>query len=211
MAEPLAYSVAALVTVPVYPVEVTSVEILDDSTSPTGARLFAPHLDDLTMTSSPKTLLPDHPLELHFSLPACIGVGSGSNSAVARAISTHLRVSINWQVAATSGECARMSPVAAITCDGYWRTRILQSPSVWAKASAIDLDRVTVDSAPVAMGQVPVTVRVGYNHSIAPAGLVLAAATNGDVPALWAALGDGGSTEESAVRGGLSGPMLYDE
>ena len=47
-------------------------------------------------------------------------------------------------------------------------------------------------------------MRVGYNHAVAPAGAVHAAAMAGDMPALQVALIAGGSTEEAdaEVRGG---------
>ena len=69
-------------------------------------------------------------------------------------------------------------------------------------ASAPDGSRVTCMSVSVAgcevdLGEAPACVVVGFVHTPASEGPVMDAAEAGDLPALWGALDNGGSTEEA--------------
>ena len=71
-------------------------------------------------------------------------------------------------------------------------------PGPWkADAASITVVSLSLAGRPLFCDCLPATMRVGYNHSRAPAGAVFAAAGAGDVPALWAAIEAGGSTEEA--------------
>lgn len=70
-------------------------------------------------------------------------------------------------------------------------------PGTWAHAKAITVVSLVFADQPMSSERLPVTLRVGFNHAPAYARAVYAAAKAGNMPALQAALDDGGSTEEA--------------
>ena len=196
----LAVEVASLCAfLPVGPVEISVVDVLDDPARPTSARLSAPFLDDLTLVYEKSVLLPNSPLDFGLGGDSST-MGLESLSALASCLDTHLRVTIHPDLSTTSCDAMRhtlVAPVSArVTNAGAGvRVRVLALPAAWSEAT--HMTTRFMDLAGIRLLPPPESVRVGFNHSRAPVGRVFMAATNNDVPALVAALIAGFSTEEA--------------
>lgn len=220
MADTLTRQVTSLVVIPLDPVELTSIDILEHSESPSGARLYASSLSDSELTV-PTTLFHDQPFDMYlvpFS-ESSISMGPASAAAVDRAVSANMIVTLGLHFNATEEVITISTRISGNVFDSRLRIRVLQLPTLWAAVDHISLHEIRFAETVKWAGKLPANVRVGCNHSVAPECEVYAAAVSGNVAALWAALADGGSTEEAndvsgldpfkEVSGMLPGHTLY--
>ena len=194
-------------TIPVGVLEIPAlvIEPCESVTSAIKARLISPYACALATTRIPARVHADRPLEIAVRL----GAGAGVAASIASCISAHARVTIS--VAVSGQPRAQVSvPVSARPSDGGWIIRALIRPAAWAEAASVTLVSLSLAGRPLPCDCLPATLRVGYNHALAPEGAVFAAARAGDVAALQTALDAGGSTEEAdEVRGGANQAGLY--
>ena len=173
----------------------------DSATSVIEARLVSPYASSFAMTGVPARVHADRPLELEL---AAVGLVAGNGAAVAIAswLSAHACLAIALELPGQPREEVSFA-VSARPSGGGWIFRALVRPVAWANAVSVTVVSLSLVGRPVPCGCLPVTLRVGYNHALAPVGTVLFAAQAGGVAALQAALDTGGSTEETGeVRGG---------
>ena len=201
MAHTLTRQVAALIAIPLDPVEQTIIDILEHPESPSGARLYASSLCDFVLQTLPKIIFRGHPLDIYLALfsklEPSILIGPASAAAVDRAVSAHMIVTLGLHFNTAEEARTISTRISCTVCDTRLRIRILQSPALWAAADHISLQDIRFAEALQWAGRLPATVRVGCNHSLAPEGGVYLAAVSGNVAALLDALADGGSTEEA--------------
>ena len=170
-------------------------------------RLVSPSASEFALNRVPPLVHADRPLELEL---AAVGQGAvaGAAESVASWISAHAFLQIFVEV--PGHPQGRVSlRVKARPSEGGWIVRVLVRPAYWANAASVTLVSLSLAGRPLLCDCLPATLRVGYNHAPAPEGPVFAAAKAGDVPALLAAIEEGGSTEEAdEVCGGeRGGPM----
>ena len=163
------------------------------------ARLVCPSSNAVVLHARiPKIVHVDRPLEIELN-----AVDADTCTAEVAALAHSLSTDALLLIATTENADLSISlPVAVRTSGGGLILRALVQHERWATAASVTVLSLSLDRKPL-LDCTPATLRVGYNHSPAPAsaGAVLAAAQAGDVPALQAALDDGGSTEETdAVR-----------
>ena len=155
-------------------------------TNPTASALF---------TVVHPAVLDDQALEIE-----CRGVGfcrgARGPASFARCLSAHARLSVVVMKPGQS-RIAHSVPLTARPSDCGWICRALIHPAEWADAASVTVHSLSLAGRSLTCDRLPATLRVGYSHAPSPAGEVLAAAKAGDVPALQAALGSGGSTEEA--------------
>lgn len=111
-------------------------------------------------------------------------------------LSAHPRLAISFEAPGQTRAEVYLPVTARPSCGGSI-LRVLVRPAAWADASSVTVVSLSLAGLPHPCEFLPATLRVGYNHALAPAGAVLEASKAGDVPALQAALDAGGSTEEA--------------
>ena len=149
------------------------------------------------------------PARVHANRPLEVDIAAGIRSGVDEAesvaswISDHALLQISVEVLEQRrGEVSVR--VKARPSGSGWIIRALVRPAAWADAASITVVSLSLAGRPLMSDLLPATLRVGYNHDPAPAGVVFVAAKAGDVAALQAALDAGGSTEEAdVVNGGV--------
>ena len=172
------------------------------TTSTIETRLVKPSPSEFVLSRIPSLVHADRPLELEV---AAVELSEGADAAesVASWISAHAVLQMSVEVPGQPrGEVSVL--VTARPSGGGWTARALVRPAAWANATSVTVLSLSLAGQPLPGDFLPVTLRVGYNHSPAPAGAVFAAAKAGDEAALDAAIEAGGSTEEAdTVRGGM--------
>ena len=165
------------------------------ATSAVEARLVNPSASALALTRVPARVHADRPLEIEL---AAVGLRVGADVAVSIAswISDHALLQISVEVPEQPRGEASLR-VKAHPSGGGWIIRALIRPAAWADAASVTVVSLSLERRPLMSDLLPATLRVGYNHAPAPAGVVFAAATACDVAALQTALDAGGSTEEA--------------
>lgn len=195
MAHNFTRDAAALVSaLPVGSLEIPDLgmELASSDVAPIATRLVSPCARDLV----PSRVLPlattDSPLTIHFTANnSCVGTRASS---VARWLSTHARLSL----VVVGQDVHVSSPVSVRLCGKAWIARAIVHPSLWVDAASVTVVSISLAGLGIQPCDcLPATLRVGYNHALAPAGMVFTAARTGDIPALQAALDAGGSTEEA--------------
>ena len=162
----------------------------DTTTSAIEARLVCPSASSIELTRLPARLHADRPLDIEL---ASVGLATQADT-VARWITAHTRLSVAIRHSTSSIQDV---PITTRRSGGGWIVRALVRPSAWADADNVTVVSLSLAGQPLPCDCLPATLQVGYNHAPAPAGAVLAAAKDGDVPALRVALDAGGSTEEA--------------
>ena len=179
-------------------------EPCDSVTSAIETRLCSPYASALSLAGVPALLHADRPLELEL---AAVQPGAGGDTAesVAIWISAHACLAIAVEESGQPrGHVSLL--VKARPSGGGWIARALVRPAAWADAASVTVVTLSLAGRPLPCDCLPATLRVGYNHTPAPAGAVLKAAQAGNVRSLQAALDAGGSTEEAGEeRGGGRG------
>jgi len=164
-------------------------------------RLVTPSASEFALNRVPPLVHADRPLELEL---AAVWQGGGASAAepVASWISGHALLQVSVEVPGQPrGEVSLH--VEARPSEGGWIVRVLVRPAYWANAASVTVLSLSLAGRPLPCACLPATLRVGYNHAPAQEGSVFTAAKAGDVPALLAAIEEGGSTEEAdEVRGG---------
>lgn len=183
--------VAALASNLVGPLEVPELHLQPSPSLPTAARLINPSV--CACLRAPPAVFDDHPLDLSFALDGF--TGGVATAAVARRSSEHALLMI---VIESKGQCflPLSVPISLHRWESGWTLRALIRPVSWADAVSVVVQSLSIHGSPFPCEGLPASSRVGYNHAPAPAEAVHAAAKAGDMPALHAALLDGGSTEE---------------
>ena len=179
----------------------------DSGTSAIEALLVCSSASAIALNEVPARVHADRPLELEL---ASVGLfaGNGTAESLASWLCAHACLAIALEVPGPPREEVSLS-VSARPTGGGWIARALVRPSAWANAKSVTLVSLSLAGRPLPSDCLPATLRVGFNHSRAPAGAVHAAAKAGDVAALQAALDAGGSTEEAdTVRGGGRGERI---
>ena len=182
-------------TLPVRPVDGAFViEHSRSSVYPIDACLVA--RDSLpACTLVPHVVCIDRPLE--FAL-AAVEPWPDARSAESFALNTSIHSRISLSIEKARGPSISLNaPVLVRLADGILVARALTHPSSWTDATGVILTSFKVLGSLLPCGTLPVTLRIGHNHALAPAAAVHDASSDGDVPALMAALGAGGSTEEA--------------
>ena len=179
------------------PLEVPAldVELRQSPSSAIDACLVGLSTRALELIRVPPLVLADRPLEIGL---AAFGphVGACAAASMTHCLSTHALLLI--VVEFTGQSCATLSvPVAVHSAGDGWVARALIRPAAWADVASVTVVSLSLAGRPLMSDLLPMTLRVGYNHSPAPSGAVLAAAMAGNVLALEAALAAGGSTEEA--------------
>ena len=152
----------------------------------------------LSLTHLPPFAHLECPLEFGLSVGRILG--SLAEKRLAGYLSNHAQLTISI---ASNGRPLRFLTVSISARASHlcWTARALIPPAAWSDATSVTLESFSIAGSTLHSDCLPTTLRVGYNHALAPPGAVLAAARIGDVPALQAALDAGGSTEEiDAVR-----------
>ena len=163
--------------------------------------VWYPSASAIIVSRVPRLALADRPLDIAMGGPSGLQLDSSSAESLTRSIALHANLSI---IVEGSGglQTPLLVPVTIRRSDSGWVARALVCPATWANAKSVAVDGVTFAGRPLPCAYLPAVLRVGYNHTWAPAGAVLAAAQAGDVRALQTALEDGMSTEEvDEVRG----------
>ena len=160
------------------------------------------HLDQISPTSS--TVLVRIPLVVHVDRPLELKIAKFCRRLGSCTPAQHVRLLMNVTPCTYFSSCQFSVPIALRLCpsDGDWVARALVHPATWADAASVTVVALTLAGRPLTCDALPATLRVGYNHTAAPALAVYRAAKVGDVPALQAALDAGGSTEEADGVGG---------
>ena len=174
---------------------VLGMEPCDSATSAIEARLVSPSASDFVVHSVPPRVHADRPLELEL---AAVGHGAGAGAELSTEswISAHALLQIAVDIPGQAREAVALPVTARPSCGG-WTIRALARPSAWTDAAFVTVVSLSLAGRPLPCEFLPATLRVGYNHAPAPKGAVYEAARAGDVPALWAAIEAGGSTEEA--------------
>lgn len=127
-----------------------------------------------------------------------LGACASATAAVAQWLSGHARLTIDIELPDKTRKKFSLYG-SARSSDSGCIFRALAHPALWADAASVALQSLTVAGRPLTSDRLPAALPVGYNHIPAPEGAVYAAANAGDMPALQAALDDGGSTEEADI------------
>ena len=203
---------------PVGPLEIPVLVLLPSTSATTllEAVLVSPTVNSVTLVHVPQLVRVDRPLEVAFAADGLLSEAL-SAATVARAISAHAHIMI--VVEAKGRQCASFSvPVSARPTGSGWVARAMVHPAAWADAASITATSLTLSGQLLLSDSLPATLQVlahhnFFNHSRAPAGAVYAAGDAGDVPALYAALERGASTEEADTVSGeecMGGPRVPD-
>ena len=163
--------------------------------SPINARFASLSTNIVALVSAPPRVHNDRPLEIAL-VAAGLSLGVGVAGSMACWLSAHALLSVIVRDA-RGLRLLHCVPLSVRPSGGSWIARALIRPAAWADAVSVTVVSLSLAGRPLHYDSLPATLRVGYNHSPAPAGAVLAAAKAGDVPALQAALDAGGSTEEA--------------
>lgn len=197
-ARPLTHESTALASVvPASPLDTPAIFIGPDQSSHFAieASLVSPSLGATVLSSVPRVVPVDRPLEIELDHGPCSDVLAFES--FARCLSSHALLSV---CIATQGRALTYVSAPAdvrLSSDGAWNLRALVHPASWTDADSVTVLSLTCAGRPLPCKGLPATIRVGYDNTPAPAGAVLAAAKAGDVLALQAALIAGGSTEEA--------------
>lgn len=193
---PLACEVIALASaLPAGPLEVADLLIQPchrhDSTI--DAFLTNPSAHMFLLGRMPHVLPNDQPLEIALRA-ATDHAGGRAAASTARSISTHSLVIV---VVETMGTLHSLSAQVSVRPSGdSWVARALLRPAGWIGASSVTVISLSILGRPLHFDGLPVSLRVGFNHTPAPEGAVIAAARSSNLPALRALLDSGCSTEE---------------
>ena len=186
------------------PLEIPALGLVQcvSATSAIEARLASPSASALVLTRVQARVHGSRLLEAALAA-AGLCVGAGLDVSVASWISAHALLQISVEVPGQPrGEVS--TRVKARPSGGGWIISALVRPAAWADAASVTVVSLSLAGRLLMSDLLPATLRVGYNHAPAPAGVVFAAAKARDVAALQAALYAGGSTEEAdAVNGGV--------
>lgn len=192
-------------SIPAEAFEIPDMTISPFTTSTIEARLVSPSASEFELSRVPRRVHSDRPLELEL-VAVRLGAGAGAAVSVASWIFAHARLTITVDMPGQPGGAVVLH-VNARPSGGGCIIRALVHPSAWADAATVTVVSLSLAGRPLHSDCLPATLQVGYNHTLtiapASAGAVLSAAKAGSVPALWAALEAGGSTDEAdRVRGG---------
>ena len=158
-------------------------------------RLVSPSASEFALNRVPPFVHADRPLELELATVEQ-GAGAGAAESVASWFSAHALLQISVEAPGQPrGEVSVRVKARSSGCS--WTVRALVRPAYWANAASVTIVSLSLAGRPLLCDCLPATLRVGYNHTPAPEGEVFAAAQAGDVPALLAAIEEGGSTEEA--------------
>ena len=200
METPLSRATTALSSaLAVGPFEIPRLAIVDlpfESPKSILACLFSPSTSTVgssTLTVPTITLI-DRPLEIGITNDSC-QVICGEGSAFSRTVDAHAVITLAIETGPPRASIS--GPVSMRPSGGGWIARALIRPVSWSGAAFVTVESFALGGRSLPCDCLPATLRVGYNHSPALPGAVFAAARNGDVIALQAALDADGSTEEA--------------
>ena len=194
-------------TIPCGPLENTYVELMPCEVTIL-PRLGSPSARSLVLSRVPTRVHADAPLEMEVADSGNGAAVDASAASMGRWLSAHAKVSL---VVGMKGQvdASYSVPVAVRPSGNGWIARVLIHPATWANVASVTVLSLSLAGRPLPCDCLPATLRVGFNHTRAPAGAVHSAAKAGDMPALQAALEAGGSTEETDAvrRGGCVGSL----
>ena len=189
---------ACVLSLPAIPAETTSLALVDVPSSQylLAKRVFAPcALTPLqVLVDLPDLVLPGRPIEF------TLGVIDLHESTPAPEIPPWLLLSLRVSVLVTTDAGPYRNDAYCTVLketDRTLRVRVLLHPSIWAGASALAIDAIMIDQSPVPSPHLPKALTIRFNHECSAAGSLWAAASDGDVSGLEAALAAGCSTEET--------------
>lgn len=190
-------AVALSSTLQVSPLEIPEL-VMEPHRSVTGAveaQVRSTSVTDIVLSRALPVVLADRPLEIEFAYSGP-RPGASATASIATCLSANALLAVIYETQ-DRARVPDIVQVSARVADGEWITRALVCPASAAGADSFTVVSVTLAGRPLPNDCLPITMRVRYNHSPTPFGLVAAAANSGNVSLLTEALEAGASTEEA--------------